>query len=323
MDLKDKNILVTGGTGFIGSAVVNKLKNQGCEINIISKPGDPTWRIEDTTKCKIIYIDLLNPKETEKCIKDIRPEIIFHLAGIINTGISRKSINTVFSLNLEVTRSLLMALNNYDYELLINTGSGNEYGNNEPPFYEYDREDPISPYAAAKIAQTYFSRMISNVYDKPIITVRPFLIYGPKQISNSLIPSLIYSGIEKKRLSLTSCEQTRDFIYIEDVAECYIRLASNIDKIINKGIFNVGSGNGTQIIEVVNLIREQLNDTKFSIGDKPYRPGETMKHYSSIDKIKNIIKWTPQWTLKEGIKATVKWWQDNREIWINYEKLWV
>ena len=323
MHLKDKNILVTGGTGFIGSAVVNKLINQGCEINIISMPGDSTWRIDDISKCRLYEINLLNPQKTEKCIDDIKPEIIFHIAGIIDTRISRESINTAFSLNLEVTKNLLLALNNYDYELFLNTGSGNEYGNNEPPFYEDARENPISPYSASKIAQTYFSRMISNVYEKPIITVRPFLIYGPKQISRSLIPSLIYSGLEKKKLSLTPCEQTRDFIYVEDVADAYLSLAIHLKKIIKKEIFNIGSGIGTQLLEVVNLIKEQMDDTKFFIGDKPYRPGETMNHYSSIDKIKDIVNWTPKWTLKEGIKATIKWWQDNRDKWINQEQLWV
>jgi len=323
MDLKYKKILITGGTGFIGSEVVNKLINHGCEVNIISMPGDLTWRIEDISKCNLFYTNLLNSLETEKCLKEIRPEIIFHLAGIIDTGVNKESINTVFSLNLEATKNLLMALNGYDYELFINTGSGNEYGNKEPPFHEDDRENPTSPYSASKIAQTYFSRMISNVYGKPIITVRPFLIYGPKQISRSLIPSLIYSGIERKKISLTACEQTRDFIYIEDVADAYISLAKNMKKIINQGTFNIGSGNGTQILEIVNIIKEQFKDTRFFMGDKPYRQGEIMNHYSSIEKIKTIINWTPKWTIKEGITSTIKWWQNNFDRWKKYEHLWV
>lgn len=322
MDLKDKKILVTGGTGFIGSSIVNELISLNCSVNIISMPNDPKWRINDLSKCTFFNADLRSFHEAEKQIKKIQPEIIFHLAGIINTETNRTAIQQVFSMNLEVTKNLLIALNDYDYDIFINTGTGNEYGDFKPPFKESDREKAISPYSAAKIATTHFCEMVSNVYNKPIVTVRPFLIYGPKQISRSLIPSLIYSGIEKKLLSLTPCEQTRDFIYIEDVANAYISLAENKEKVKGKGIFNIGSGEGIQILHVVNLIRKKINETKFLVSDKPYRPGETMHHYSSIEKIKKTLNWTYKWSLEDGINSTIKWWQNNRDIWIKYKHLW-
>jgi len=323
MDLRVKSILVTGGTGFIGAALVNKLISEGCHVNIISLPKDPIWRIDDISKCKLYEADLRNPSEAEKTIKKIQPEIIFNLAGIIDTQLTKETINQVFSINLDATRNLLIALSEYDYDLFIHTGTGNEYGNMKPPFNETDRENPISPYSASKIATTYFCEMMARVYEKPIITVRPFLIYGPKQISRSLIPSLIYSGIQDKKLSLTPCEQTRDFIFIEDVVDAIISLANNSKKIKNLGIFNVGSGKETKILEVIELIRKKLKSANFLIGDKPYRPGETMRHYSSIDKIKKVINWVPKWSLEDGINITIDWWLNNKNIWIKYKQIWV
>jgi len=322
MNLEKKKILVTGGTGFIGSAIVNKLINLGCSVNIISMPNDPLWKIEDISQCKFYSEDLRDLEKAEKLMEKIQPEIIFHLAGIINTNLNKNAINQNYSLNLDVTKNTLIALNEYNYDLFINIGSGNEYGDINPPFKESDRERPISPYSASKIAATFFCEMVSNVYKKSIITVRPFLIYGPKQISDSLIPSLIYYGIEKKPLSLTKCEQVRDFVYIDDVADAFVYLAQNVDKIKKMGIFNVGSGIGLKIIEVVNLIKQKIKDTKYLIGAKPYRPGETMNHYASIEKIKNAINWTPKWNLEAGIDSTIKWWKNNRDIWIKNKNIW-
>ncbi len=322
MYLSNKKILVTGGTGFIGSAIVNRLINQECCVNIITLDKEFNWRIENKKDCNFYYLDLLNFSELTDCILEIKPEIIFHLAAYVNPERDLNNINKSISINYIGTKNLVLSLDRIKYDLLINTGTCEEYGNNIVPFKETSRENPVSPYSASKVATTYFCQMIANIYSKPIITVRPFLTYGPKQIVRLLIPWLIYSGIEKKKLSLTPCKQTRDFIFIEDLVEAYISLAQNVNKVKNLGIFNVGSGKEIEILKIVNLISKKLEDTKFLIGNKPYRQGETMHFYSSINKIKNIIGWEPQWTLEEGINKTIEWWQNNKEIWIKYRDIW-
>ena len=221
MNLKNKRILVTGGTGFIGAAVVNKLIDQGCYVNIISLSKKSIWRIDDNSNYKLFKIDLRNPKKVKKCIKNIKPEIIFHLAAYINPEQDFYNIDKAFSINFNGTKNLLQSLNEFDYDLFINTGTGHEYGDIKPPFKETDRENPIYPYAASKIAATYLCEMMANTFDKSIITIRPFITYGPKQVSRSLIPSLIFSAIEKKKLSLTPCDQRREFLYIDDLVEAY------------------------------------------------------------------------------------------------------
>lgn len=321
MNLLNKQILVTGGTGFIGSALVNKLISQGCNVNIISRNKENAWRIENKYKCRFFAVNVQNFSEVEKSINTIEPDIVFHLAGYSTPEKDINAINKTFSVNFNGTKNLLLALNEIDYDLFVNTGTGNEYGNINPPFKETNRENPISPYSTSKVAATYLCKMMATIYDKPIITVRPFLTYGPKQIGKMLIPSLIYSCIEKKNLSLTSCEQYRDFVYIEDIVDAYISLAKNYKKVKNRGIFNIASGREIQIIDIVNFIKSKFENVQFLIGDKPYRDGEPMHFYASIEKIKNSIGWAPKWNVEEGINETIKWWLNNRDIWIKFKSI--
>lgn len=323
MVFKDKPIMVIGGTGFIGSTIVNKLIKQNYNVYVIDlNPEEFLWRLEDESKCSIFKIDLRDKFAVDDLINEIKPKIIFHLAAYVNPERDLKNIDKCYSINLGGVQNLLLALNNHKYDIFINTGSGDEYGNNEVPFKETYCERPISPYSASKIAATHFCEMMATMYNKPIITVRPFLPYGPKQISKSLISSLMYYGIEKKEFLLTPCKQTRDFIFVEDLADGYISLAKNYKKVKDLGIFNIGSGIETMLKEIIELIRKKVDKTNYIIGGKPYRVGENKHFYSSIEKIKQTIGWTPQVKIEDGLNLTIEWWKNNREIWIKYKHIW-
>jgi len=322
MDLKNKRILITGGTGFIGSAIANKLLDQEISVNIITHADESMWRINKKNKCNCIRLDLSNFSKVKKYINKIQPDLIFHLAAYVNPERDYETIEKAYSVNFLGTKNLILSLNDYNYDLFINTGTCEEYGNIEAPFKEIDREKPVSPYSASKIAATYFCELISDIYNKPIITVRPFLTYGPKQLAKLLIPSLIFSGIEKRPLSLTPCNQTRDIIYIDDVVDAYISLAKNCEKIKNRGIFNIGTGEEIKIIRIVSLIKSKLENTDFRVGVKKYRKGEAMRFYSSVEKINKTIGWKPKWTIEEGIDKTIEWWLNNKEIWKKFSNIW-
>jgi len=322
MELDNKSILVTGGNGFIGAAIANRLTSQDIFVNIFSLNNEFNWRIQNKDNCKLFIFDIRNKSEVENHIKKIEPDIIFHLAGYVNPERDLNVINDTYSINLKGTQNLILSLMEYDYDLFINTGTSDEYGYNVAPFKEIQREKPVSPYSASKVASTFFCEMVSNIYNKPIITVRPFLAYGPTQIARLLIPWLIYSGIEKKKLLLTPCEQTRDFIYIDDLVDAYISLALNVKKINKGGIFNIGSGKEIKILRIVAAIQQKIQNTQFIIGGKEYRRGEAMHFYSSIKKITQTIGWEPKWSIEDGIEETINWWLKNRDIWKNYINIW-
>ena len=321
MKLQDKKYLVTGGTGFIGSYIVNLLLKKGCNVKCLTFNSEFDWRI-DYKNYKIDYINLLDQETLNKYIKALKPDIIFHLAGYVNAERDFNYINKMIDINLKGTMNLLKSLNCIDYDLFINTGTCEEYGYNPVPFFESQKENPVSPYSASKVATTYFCKMIKKIYNKPIVTVRPFLTYGGKQISRMLIPWLIYSGIENKEIKLTDGEQTRDFIYVKDIANGYLSLVKSREEIIGEDIFNLGTGKEIKINDVVKIIKTRFNTNKYIIGAINRREGETSHFFPSIKKIKKYTNWEPRYSLEEGLNETVEWFQQNKIIWEKYKKVW-
>lgn len=315
--IDNKSILITGGTGFIGSSIANQLSRNNSKVHIIDKSDEFLWRIENNVKT--YFLDMGNEIELKRTLKEIEPDIIFHLAANVDPERDLSKFNINFESNLKATHNLLLALNDSNYDMLINTGTSEEYGDNPAPFHEEMREKPVSPYSASKVASTYLCDMFSKVYDKPIITVRPFLTYGPKQISRLLIPTLIYHGINNFEMDLTPCEQTRDFIYIDDLVDAYLRLAQiNFKKY---EIFNIGSGQETPLKSLIKIVSHYFRESNYNIGQLDYRSGETMHFYSNIDKIKKQIDWQPSICIEDGLKKTISWWEENQGIWEKYAQI--
>jgi nucleoside-diphosphate-sugar epimerase len=317
--MSKERYLVTGGTGFIGSYITNKLVSQNKDVYIFALSDKENWRIDEEEKVNILYGDISNFDRINSVVREINPTFIFHLAAYVNVDRDLSAIDKAIDINFRGTLNLLKALNEIDYKLLINTGTCEEYGIGEVPFVEDQKEHPVSPYSFSKTTNTYLCELFANIYKMPIITVRPFLTYGPKQVSNMLIPQLIYSGINSKKLELTSGEQTRDFIFVEDVADAYIKFSENYKKIKKHEIFNIGTGLELKIRDVVKIISSYFPDTNFELGALNYRKGETMNFYSSSDKIKSLLQWEPNYNFKEGIKKTISWWT-NSNIWRNQFK---
>ena len=319
MELKNKRILVTGANGFIGSHIIRALSSEGSLIFGISLDNEFDWRLKDI-ECNCAYINLLNEEKLNSYIHEVKPEIILHLSAYVNAERDFHVVNQMIDVNLKGTINLLSALQDFDYELFINTGSGEEYGDNQAPFEEGQKENPVSPYSASKVASTYFCGMVKKIFQKPIITVRPFLVYGETQISRMLIPWLIYSGITQTRVELTPGDQTRDFIHVKDVANAFLAIIRNFEN-INDPIINIGTGIRTKVIDVVEILKSTFPDNRLIVGGKNYRTGEAMKFYPDISKIRSTTGWKAEIGLEEGLNNTISWWRSNTN-WKKYANIW-
>lgn len=301
-----KRVLITGGFGFIGKHLQKKLFNYGAFITIIDK--NPQYaKSLNTIKC-----DICDYKNLEKVIKDISPEIVFHLAANIDRTSEFNIIRNMIAVNLIGTLNLFESLKNISScRSIIVAGTSEEYGNNQVPFKEYYKEDPISPYSFSKVCASYLSKMLFNIYKSPIIILRPTLAYGPGQKETMFIPTLIKTLLRNERFIMTPGEQTRDFIFIDDLVSAYIQAG------VSEGhfgeIFNIGSGKAYKIKDIAYRIASFLDKQNFlKIGAKDYRKSEIMSYFVDISKAKNYLNWTPKIKINEGLKKTIEWYSSGK-----------
>jgi len=296
-----KRVLITGGSGFIGKNLQKELFNHGASITVIDKSPQHTKSI-NTIKC-----DICDYKNLEKVIKDISPEIVFHLAANIDRTSEFDIIRNMISVNLVGTLNLLESLRDISScRSIIVAGTSEEYGNNQVPFRECYKENPISPYSFSKVSASYLCKMLFNIYKLPIIILRPTLAYGPGQKETMFIPILIETLLRNERFIMTPGEQTRDFVFIDDLVNAYVRAG------VSEGhfgeIFNIGSGKAYKIKDIASKITSFLDKQNFlKIGARDYRKSEIMSYFVDISKAKNCLNWTPKVEINEGLKKTIEW----------------
>jgi len=309
--LKGRKVLVTGGSGFIGSHLVEKLVSLGADVSILTRKSSDFWRLDFVKdKISIFEVDFLNSGDLKDVLKKINPEIVFHTMADIRVNREPELLEYMIENNFQSTINLIRSLDKEKLKLFVNFGTCEEYGDGEVPFKEHHKEIPVSPYSLSKIMGTYLSSYLTKIEDFPIVIVRPFLTYGPKQINDQLIPFMIRSMIKGERVNSTKMEPTRDFIHVNDVVSALVKIPVSD---IKKGeIINICSGEEMQVKEAVKKICE-LTGRPFEEYVKtttPYRIGEMMHFYGSNEKAKKLLNWEPKISFEQGLKETIEWYKE-------------
>jgi len=246
-----KKFLITGASGFIGSVILRKLLEQNQIVHLILRKNSKTWRINELLdKVTVHYSDLSDLKELTRIVEKIKPNVIYHLAT--NGAYSyQKKADDIIKTNILGTWNLLQASENIPYELFVNTGSSSEYGFKNYAMRETDLVEPASYYAVTKCAQTLLCSHIAKQEKKPIVTIRPFSVYGPYEEPKRFFPTLMNALYFKKSMNLVDPETARDQIYVDDIAEAYLKI-EELKK--NPGeYFNIGTGVQSTIKDVVDI----------------------------------------------------------------------
>jgi len=310
MSWQEKRVFVTGAGGFIGSHLVKTLVREGARVHILLKKNEPTWRIQDVLDRLLVWeSDITDIHSLQSILPKVNPQVIFHLAALVDISRSWDLIMPMIETNIIGTINLLTALKECRFEAFIHTSSSEEYGYaGSPPLREEQREFPVSPYSFSKLSSTFFCQMAAKTFDLPIIIARLFPVYGPSQESSMFIPSAIRELLLKKTFKMSSGEQKREFTYVDDVVEAFLKVA--LCPQAQGELVNVGSGIPYMIKDVIAVIQELIGDkTTVEVGALSYRKGEGMECFCDNQKLKQLTGWSPRITLEEGLRMTVAWYK--------------
>jgi nucleoside-diphosphate-sugar epimerase len=308
--VKKRVYLITGATGFIGSCLLRKLISTGRTTHILLRREANLWRVRDLIrKTNVHFSDLSDIKSLTKIVEKIKPDIIYHLATY-GAYSSQDNADLCVKTNIIGTWNLLKATSNVNYELLVNTGSSSEYGFKKSPMKERDFLEPASYYAVTKCSQTLLCSYFAKENHKPIVTLRPFSVYGPYEDKGRFVPTLLKALYFHSRMNLVSPNIARDWIYVDDVVNAYL-LVNKLNKYGGE-VFNIGTGTQKTIKEVVESAVETTGEkTIFKWKGMKHRIWDTDYWVADTSKTVKLLKWSPKVGLSQGLLLTWKWFKNN------------
>lgn len=313
----NKNVFVTGGTGFLGSYLVKKLVNYGANVTILVRDYIPQSNIyigEEYKKVNVVHGMLEDYLLIERALGEYEIDTVFHLAAQAIVGVANKNPLGTFKSNIEGTWNILEAARKSPLiKQVIVASSDKAYGDQEK--LPYDENMPLQgkhPYDVSKsctdlIAQTYY-----ETYKLPVCITRCGNLYGGGDLNfNRIIPQSIKSILNKEAPVIRSDGSfIRDYFYIEDAVDAYINLAEKVvDLNLGGQAFNFSNEIQLTVLELVNKILKIMgSEIKPIILNQG--SNEIIHQYLSAKKARTVLGWSPNYTIDEGLSKTIEWYKD-------------
>jgi NAD dependent epimerase/dehydratase len=321
-----KKILVTGADGFIGSHLTETLVRNGYEVKaFVYYNSFNSWGWLDhcdkevAGKFEVFAGDVRDPNGVRTAMKGM--DGVLHLAALIGIPFSYHSPDTYVDTNIKGTLNVLQAARDLNVEKIIHTSTSEVYGTAQ--FVPITEEHPVkgqSPYSASKIGADQLAYSFFASFQQPVIVVRPFNTYGPRQSARAIIPTIITQLLaNKKRIKLGSLHPTRDFNFVGDTVRGFIKALES--KVGFGEVFNIGNGFEISMGDTAKSIAELIGVEIEIEGDEArLRPqkSEVERLWASNQKAKDILNWEPEYKglkgFNSGLEKTINWFKDENNL---------
>ncbi|GAB6152833.1 SDR family NAD(P)-dependent oxidoreductase [Desulfosporosinus burensis] len=311
---EQKQVLITGAGGFIGSHLAEALVKAAAKVRVFIRYNsrDGRGNLEDLEpglleQIEIIAGDLRDADVIERTVKGC--DAVFHLGALVGIPYSYKNPREVVETNILGTFNVLTAARDHGVERIVHTSTSEVYGS--ALYVPIDESHPLqgqSPYSASKIGADKLAESFYASYDLPVVTVRPFNCYGPRQSARAVIPTLITQALACQEIRLGNTDTLRDFTFVTDTAEGFIKAAQSQEGFGK--VINIGSGREISIGQLAQIIINAIQSTaKIVVDEARVRPSRSEVNRLLADNrlAKETIGWEPRVSLEEGIKKTVVW----------------
>jgi NAD dependent epimerase/dehydratase len=318
MDLKNKKVLVTGADGFIGSHLVEELLNEAqsvkafCYYNSFNSLGwlDSLPK-EKLSNINVVTGDIRDSGSVRYAAKEV--DVIFHLAALIAIPYSYYSPESYVDTNIKGTLNVLQACKDFSVERILVTSTSEVYGTAKyVPIDELHPKQGQSPYSATKIGADHIAESFYRSFNCPVSIVRPFNTYGPRQSARAVIPTIITQLLAgSTTIKLGSLHPTRDLLFVKDTVRGFLSIAKS-EKTIGEEI-NIATTDEITVGDLAQKLINRINPkAEIVTDDLRLRPtkSEVERLCGSNIKIKSLTDWTPEFSLDQGLDATIKWFTD-------------
>jgi len=316
VSLSGARVLVTGAGGFIGSHLVERLVAAGAKTRaLVRYKSDGSWGWLDRSPVKdqidVVRGDICDRDSVLSAVEGT--SIVFHLAALIAIPYSYHAPASYIRTNIEGTLNVLQAARNAGVTRVIHTSTSEVYGTAE--YVPIDEAHPLqgqSPYSASKIGADKMAEAFHLSFNLPVVTVRPFNTFGPRQSARAVIPTIITQCLTSDVIKLGNLSPTRDFNFVGNTVDAFLLAASSANAVGQ--VINVGSGIEISIGDIARKIVDLTKkNARIETDDVRFRPdaSEVEQLLASNSRARDILGWTPRISFEEGLQQTITWIQTN------------